>query len=58
MTPQDQKDIARIRDNAVRGLPVTQADALWLIDMVELLAWKIKRAEVEAGVPAPERECP
>jgi len=58
MNPQDLKDIARIRDNAVRGLPVTQADALWLIDVVELLAWKLKKTQEEQAPPAPVREFP
>lgn len=57
MTPQDRKDIDRIRDNLVRGVPVTQADALWLLDMVEVLAWRVKNAEPPKAA-WPSREFP
>lgn len=55
MTPKDRKDIDRIRDNLVRGVPITQADALWLLDLVDLLAWRLKNAEPpKAAWPARE----
>lgn len=47
MTPKDRKDIDRIRDNLVRGVPITQADALWLLDLVDLLAWRLRNAEAK-----------
>jgi hypothetical protein len=57
MTPQDRKDLDRIRDNLVRGVPIPQADALWLLDMVELLAWRVKSTEPPKAA-WPTREYP